>query len=72
MPALIGSQGLDNCDGTVLTVCRKPSPPNNAKDLTGMEVVYALALMLVVLVGRRAKAKTLQAGMRNVSGNETG
>jgi hypothetical protein len=56
MPALIGSQGLDNCDGTVLTVCRKPSPPNNSKDLTGMEVVYAFALILFVLVGRRAKA----------------
>ena len=72
MPALIGSQGLDNCDGTVLTVCRKPSPPNNSKDLTGMEVVYALSFMLIVLVGRRAEAKALKAGVRNVSRNETG
>ena len=72
MPALVGSQGLDNCDGTVLTVCRKPPPPNNSKDLTGVEVVYALSLMLIVLVGRRAKAEALKAGVRNVSGNETG
>ena len=72
MPALIGSQGFDNRDGTVLTICRKPPPPNNSKDLTGMEVVYALSLMLIVLVGRRAKAQALKAGVRNVSGNETG
>ena len=72
MPALIGSQGLDNRDGTVLAVYRKPPPPNNAKDLTGMEVVYALSFMLFVLIGRRAKAEALKAGVRNVSGNETG
>ena len=72
MPALIVSQGFDNRDGAVLTICRKPPPPNNSKDLTGMEVVYALSLMLFVLVGRRAKAQTLKAGVRNVSGNETG
>jgi hypothetical protein len=72
MPALIGSQGLDNRDGTVLTISRKPPPPNNSKDLTGMEVVYALSFMLFVLVGRRAEAKALEAGMRNISGNETG
>ena len=72
MPALIGSQGLDNRDGTVLTVCRKPPPPNNSKDLTGMEVVYALSLTLFVLVGRRAEAEALKAGVWNVSGNETG
>jgi len=72
MPALIGSQSLDNRDGTVLTIFWKSPPPNNAEDLTGMEVVYALSLMLIVLVGRRAKAQTLKAGVRNVSGNETG
>jgi hypothetical protein len=72
MPALVGSQGLDNCDGTVLTVCRKPPPPNNSKDLTRVEVVYALSLMFIVLVGRRSKAEALKAGVRNVSGNETG
>ena len=72
MPALIVSQGLDNRDGPVLTICRKPPPPNNSKDLTGMEVVYASSLVLFVLVGRRAKAQTLKAGVRNVSGNETG
>jgi hypothetical protein len=72
MPALIGSQGLDNRDGTVLTIFWQPPPPNNAEDLTGVEVVYALSLMLIVLVGRRAKAQTLKAGVRNVSGNETG
>jgi hypothetical protein len=42
MPALIVSQGFDNRDGTVLTICGKPPPPNNSKDLTGMEVVHAL------------------------------
>jgi hypothetical protein len=72
MPALIGSQGLDDRDGTVLTICRKPPPPNNSKDLTGMEVVYALSLKFLVLVGRRAEAKALEAGVRNVSGNESG
>jgi hypothetical protein len=72
MPALIVSQGFDNRDGAVLTICRKPPPPNNSKDLTGMEVVYALSLMLIVLAGRRAKAKALKAGMRDISGNETG
>ena len=72
MPTLIASQRLDNRDGTVLTIFRKPPPPNYSKDLTGMEVVYALALMLFVLVGRRAKAEALKAGVRNVSGNETG
>jgi hypothetical protein len=56
----------------VLTICRKPPPPNNSKDLTGVEVVYALALMLFVLVGRRAEAEALKAGMWNISGNETG
>ena len=53
MPALIVSQGFDNRDGTVLTIFRKPTPPNNSKDLTGMEVAYALSLTLFVLVGRR-------------------
>ena len=72
MPALIVSQGFDNRDGTVLTIFRKPPPPNYSKDLTGMEVVYALALMLFVLVGRRAKAEALKAGVRNISRNETG
>ena len=72
MPALIVSQGFDNRDGTVLTIFRKAPPPNNSKDLTGMEVVYALSLMFIVLVGRRAKAEALKAGVRNVSGNETG
>jgi hypothetical protein len=72
MPALIGSEGLDNRDGAVLTICRKPAPPNDSKDLTGMEVVYALSLMLFVLVGRRAKTQTLKAGVWNVSGNESG
>jgi hypothetical protein len=72
MPALIVSQGLDDRDGTVLTICRKPPPPNNSKDLTGVEVVYALSLVLFVLVGRRAKAEALKAGVRDVSGNETG
>jgi hypothetical protein len=56
MPALIFSEGFNNRDGTVLAICRKPPPPNNSKDLTGVEVVYALALMLFVLVGWRAKA----------------
>ena len=59
MPALIVSQGFDNRDGAVLTICRKPPPPNDSKDLTGVEVVYALALMLFVLIGRRAKAEAL-------------
>jgi hypothetical protein len=72
MPALIGSQGLDNRDGAVLTIFWKPPPPNNAEDLTRVEVVYALSLMFIVLVGRRAKAEALNAGVRNVSGNETG
>jgi hypothetical protein len=72
MPALIVSQRFDNRDSTVLTICWKSPPPNNSKDLAGMEVVYALALMLFVFVGRRAKAQTLKAGVRNVSGNETG
>ena len=72
MAALIVFQGLDNRDGTVLTIFWKPSPPNNSEDLTGVEVVYALSLMLIVLVGRRAKAEALKAGVRNVSGNETG
>ena len=72
MPALIVSQGFDNRDGAVLTICRKPPPPKNSKDLTGMEVVYALAPMLFVLVGRRAEAKALEAGVRNISRNETG
>ncbi len=71
MPAFIVSQGFDNRDGAVLTICRKPPPPNNSKDLTGMEVVYALSFVLFVLVGRRAKAQALKAGVRNVSGNET-
>jgi hypothetical protein len=35
-------------------------------------VVYALSLMLLVFVGRRAKAQALKAGVRNISGNETG
>ena len=72
MSALMFSQRFDNRDGTVLTIFRKPPPPNNSKDLTGMEVVYALSLMLFVLVGRRAEAKALKTGVRNVSGNETG
>ena len=72
MPALIVSQGFDNRDGAMLTICRKPPPPNNSKDLTGVEVVYALSLTFIVLVGRRAKAEALKAGVRNVSGNETG
>jgi len=72
MPALIFSQGLDNRDGTMLTIFRKPPPPNDSEDLTGMEVVYALPFVLFVLVGRRAKAQALKAGVRNVSGNETG
>ena len=72
MPALIVPQGFDNRDGTVLTICRKPPPPDNSKDLTRMEVIYLLALMLLVLVGRRAKAQALKAGVRNISGDETG
>jgi hypothetical protein len=72
MPDLIVSQGFDNRDSAVLTIFWKPPPPNNAEDLTGVEVVYALSLMVIVLIGRRAKAQTLKAGVRNVSGNETG
>ena len=72
MPALIVWQGFDNRDGAVLTIFWKPPPPNNAEDLTGVEVVYALSLTFIVLVGRRAKAEALKAGVRNVSGNETG
>jgi hypothetical protein len=72
LPPLIVSQGLHNRDGTVLTILRIPSPPNNSKDLTRMEVVNALSLALFVLIGRRAKAQALKAGVWNVSGNETG
>ena len=72
VPALIVSQSLDNRDGTVLTILRIPPPPNDSKDLTGMEVENALSLALFVLIGRCTKAQALKAGVRNVSGNETG
>jgi hypothetical protein len=68
---LIGAKRLNDSDGAVLAIRGMAAPPQNAKDLAGVEVINTAPSMLLVLMGGRTKAKAIKTGMGNMAGNET-